>query len=149
MTIYHKHHIIPKHMGGSDDPSNLIKLTVEEHAEAHRKLYEEHGRWQDHVAWKGLAGLISRPEIMSIIHRDRTPESYATYGMLGKKQSDDQKKATSKRNSYPCVVFGIEYPSQKAASEANPGIRIRTRLDSPKYPDCYRIRPKRQYPTLS
>ena len=40
MNIYHKHHIIPKHMGGTDDPSNLIELTIEEHAEAHRKLFE-------------------------------------------------------------------------------------------------------------
>ena len=54
-NIYHKHHIIPKHMGGTDDPSNLVELTVEEHAEAHRKLFEEHGRWQDELAWKGLA----------------------------------------------------------------------------------------------
>ena len=43
MTIYHVHHIIPKHMGGTDDPSNLTQLTIEEHAEAHRILYEEHG----------------------------------------------------------------------------------------------------------
>ena len=59
MSIYHKHHIIPKHMGGSDDPSNLIELTVEEHAEAHRKLFEEYGRWQDELAWKGLSQQIS------------------------------------------------------------------------------------------
>ena len=58
----HKHHIIPKHMGGTDDPSNLVELTVEEHAEAHRKLYEEHGHWQDYLAWKGLAGLITSDE---------------------------------------------------------------------------------------
>jgi hypothetical protein len=31
-TIYHKHHIIPKHMGGTDDLSNIAKLTIEEHA---------------------------------------------------------------------------------------------------------------------
>jgi hypothetical protein len=37
----HIHHIIPKHMGGSNDPSNLIKLTVAEHAEAHRKRFSE------------------------------------------------------------------------------------------------------------
>ena len=39
----HKHHIIPKHMGGTDDPSNLIELSVEEHAEAHKVLFEKYG----------------------------------------------------------------------------------------------------------
>ena len=53
----HKHHIIPKHMGGSDDPSNLVELTPGEHAEAHRLLYEQYGHWQDYVAWQGLAQL--------------------------------------------------------------------------------------------
>ena len=33
------HYIVPKHMGGTDDPDNIVELTVEEHAEAHRKLY--------------------------------------------------------------------------------------------------------------
>ena len=58
----HKHHIIPRHMGGTDDPSNLIELTPEEHAEAHRKLYEDHGHWQDYVAWQGLAKLATKEE---------------------------------------------------------------------------------------
>jgi len=31
----HKHHIIPKHVGGSDNPSNLVKLTRLEHAWVH------------------------------------------------------------------------------------------------------------------
>ena len=45
MNIYtHKHHIIPRHAGGTDDSSNLVELTVEAHAEAHKKLYEEHDR---------------------------------------------------------------------------------------------------------
>ena len=55
--MLHKHHIIPKHLGGTDDPSNLVELTVQEHAEAHRLLYERDGRWQDYVAWQGLARL--------------------------------------------------------------------------------------------
>ncbi len=63
MSIYkHKHHIIPKHIGGTDDPFNIVLLTVEEHAEAHRKLYEEYGRWQDKIAWKTLSGQITKTE---------------------------------------------------------------------------------------
>lgn len=59
MAQKHRHHIVPKHVGGSDDPSNIVYLTVEEHAEAHRELYEKHGRWQDQIAWKGLSGQIT------------------------------------------------------------------------------------------
>jgi hypothetical protein len=62
--IYHKHHIIPKHMGGTDDPSNLVSLTIEEHAEAHRLLFEQYGRWEDELAWKGLTEQISKDEIL-------------------------------------------------------------------------------------
>jgi hypothetical protein len=68
--IKHKHHIIPKHMGGSDDTSNLIELTVEEHAEAHRKLYEEFGHFQDKLAWQGLLGLISTADIVHTLQSE-------------------------------------------------------------------------------
>lgn len=50
-------------MGGTDDPSNLVELTIEEHAEAHRVLWEEHGHWQDELAWKGLSGQIGKEEM--------------------------------------------------------------------------------------
>lgn len=61
-TIKHKHHIIPKHMGGTDDPENLIELTIEEHAEAHRELYEKYSKWQDKVAWLSLSEQINSAE---------------------------------------------------------------------------------------
>jgi hypothetical protein len=63
MTVYHMHHIIPRHAGGSDNKNNLVKLSVEEHAEAHRQLYLEYGRWQDKVAWLSLSGRINSEEI--------------------------------------------------------------------------------------
>ena len=63
----HKHHIIPKHMGGTDDLCNLIELTPLEHADAHKKLYEEHGRWQDYVAWQGLAKLTEKQDLVRLM----------------------------------------------------------------------------------
>lgn len=64
--MLHKHHIIPRHAGGTDDPSNLVELTPAEHAEAHRLLYEQYGRWQDYVAWQGLAKLATK-EVKPVI----------------------------------------------------------------------------------
>ena len=49
-------------MGGSNHPSNLILLTIEEHAEAHKKLYEQHNNQYDHIAWKALSGQITSSE---------------------------------------------------------------------------------------
>ena len=80
MPIYYTHHIIPRHAGGTNDPSNLIKLTIEEHAEAHRILYESHGRWQDYVAWKAISGAIGKEDIIKLT------QSLAT---KGKKQSTE------------------------------------------------------------
>jgi hypothetical protein len=54
-------------MGGTDDPSNLIELTIEEHAAAHRKLFDEYGRWQDEVAWKALSGMVGNEETIKSV----------------------------------------------------------------------------------
>jgi len=60
----HIHHILPKYMGGTDDPENLIEVTVEQHAELHFAAYLKHGRWQDWYAAMGLAGIIGKEEIV-------------------------------------------------------------------------------------
>ena len=65
----HKHHIIPKHMGGSNDSSNLIELSVEEHANAHKILYELYGKEEDRWAWLGLSKQISKLELLAEIRK--------------------------------------------------------------------------------
>jgi hypothetical protein len=81
--LKHKHHIIPKHIGGSDDPSNLVELTVEEHAEAHRKLYEQYGHWQDKIAYDMLSGQIGLDDAIQAARgaanrgKKRSPETIA------------------------------------------------------------------------
>jgi len=109
MTIYHKHHITPKHMGGTNDPSNIVKVTAEQHALLHKQLWEDLGQWQDYVAWKALTGSISSAEatIMAIkearkrdIGKKRKPHSEETKKKLsilkqGKKHSEETKKKMS------------------------------------------------------
>jgi|SRR6056300_512133 len=68
--IYHRHHVIPKHFKSVCPVANItIYLTVEQHALAHKKLYEEYGHIEDKWAWKGLEGLIGKEEICSDISR--------------------------------------------------------------------------------
>jgi hypothetical protein len=66
----HKHHIIPKHAGGDDSANNIVELTVEEHAEAHRLLYEQYGRIQDKVAYMGLANLATHAELIYMLNSE-------------------------------------------------------------------------------
>ena len=53
--VWHLHHIIPKHMGGTDEPENLIRVNVACHAFLHKCLWEEYGLLQDKMAWLGLS----------------------------------------------------------------------------------------------
>lgn len=112
MTIYHKHHIVPKYMGGSDDPSNLVELTVEEHAEAHRKLYEEHGNWQDYLAWKGLSGRMDKEKIIrlksSIVHKDK---------IVSEETRKRMSKAKSGKNN---PMYGAISPNKGKFGEDSP-----------------------------
>ena len=82
----HKHHIIPEHIGGTNDPENLVELSVEEHAAAHKELWEQHGRWQDYVAWQGLSGQIGKEEIIRLIQINANK---------GKKASEETRKRLS------------------------------------------------------
>jgi hypothetical protein len=52
---YHRHHIIPRHMGGSDEPENIKYVTVEEHAQEHLKLYQKYGKRHDLAAYHFLS----------------------------------------------------------------------------------------------
>jgi hypothetical protein len=82
-SMKHIHHILPKYLGGTDDPSNLVELTVEEHAEAHRLLFEQYSNWQDYCAWQALSGRIGQEEALRMAQgmankgKKRSPETIA------------------------------------------------------------------------
>lgn len=64
IAMLHSHHIIPKYKGGSDKPSNLIKLTVTQHAMFHYCNWQLWNDKRDWLAWHGLIGEIGREEII-------------------------------------------------------------------------------------
>ena len=96
-------------MGGSDDPSNIIELTTEEHALAHKKLYEEHGKKHDYVAWKALSGCIGKEEIHRImtVHYGKDNGNYGT----GYKQAGDKNPFWHKKHKPETLKFLSEINS--------------------------------------
>jgi group I intron endonuclease len=69
-------------------------------------------------------------------------------GMYGRKRPDtakyllEAKDKMLKANQCPVICENIKYSSINEAQIAYPGISIRKRLDSPKHPNFYRLRPK-------
>ena len=98
----HKHHIIPKHMGGSDDPSNLYECSTEEHANLHLALYLEHGHWEDWVASQAISGIMKNEDVIREVlvqngRKKRGPETK-------KKMSESALKSWETRDRTPGFV---------------------------------------------
>jgi len=53
-------------MGGSNNSKNIITLTPYQHSLAHKKLYEEYGKLEDYIAWKGLSKRIDKEQIIRL-----------------------------------------------------------------------------------
>ena len=103
----HFHHIVPRHMGGTDDPSNLIEVTIAEHAELHFSLYLTHGKREDWVASFALSGQAKDPEFqrqksilggLSAVWTEERREA-KRQEKLGFKHSEKTKEKTSKSMS--------------------------------------------------
>ena len=100
-------------MGGTDDPSNIVELTIEEHAEAHRKLFEEHGNTYDFVAWKALSGQISSDDARRLA---------AIAAWKGRSHTEESKeKIREARKNQNSSGWRWSEESRKARSEAMTG----------------------------
>jgi hypothetical protein len=60
----HKHHIIPRYMGGSNSKDNLVEVTVTQHAMFHFCNYQLWGNEEDRLAWIGLSGIVPKEELV-------------------------------------------------------------------------------------
>ena len=91
MKHTHSHHIIPKHAGGTDDPSNLVELTLEEHIAAHKKRYDELGEDYDRIAYQMMSGKIGKEAGIKQVQQEAGRQS------KGRKWSPEQKARHSKK----------------------------------------------------
>lgn len=69
-TLFHKHHIIPRAMGGTDDTTNIIKLGYEDHQTAHLLLAESfplgsENRKKNMLAVQLLNSYTQNPDVMA------------------------------------------------------------------------------------
>lgn len=60
--ITHRHHIIPRYMGGTDVVENLVEVSVTQHAIFHYCNYQLWKNEEDKIAWKMLGGQITAGE---------------------------------------------------------------------------------------
>ena len=60
------HHIIPKHEGGTDDPSNLVKLPRKLHQEVHYRRWLVYKNISDLYAFQLLGGNLTDQELIKI-----------------------------------------------------------------------------------
>lgn len=80
----HRHHLIPKHMGGDNSEENLTPpISIQLHAEFHRLLYEDFGSVNDKIAWKALSGRITGEEarLEAALEGQRKSEKYKNRAM--------------------------------------------------------------------
>lgn len=120
--IYHKHHIVPRHMGGTDEDSNIVKLTIAEHAGAHRILYDQYGKKEDYIAWKNLLGQGKDPEVWAEKSRLGGLKS-STKGI--KHTEEHKRKVSASKTGVPRPYMqGELHPKAKAV--IGDGIRYKT-----------------------
>ena len=60
----HKHRIVPGYEGGKYVEENVVKLTPTQHAMWHFAEWQRKGQWQDEKAWRGLAGLTKKKDLV-------------------------------------------------------------------------------------
>jgi hypothetical protein len=115
--LMHKHHIIPRYMGGADGEENLVEVTIAQHAMFHYCNYQLWSNMEDYVAWRGLSGQISeaefiveRQKIFGKIGSDRLQEKLKNNPELEKEIRQKQIKSWNKNKEKNIEKIKIYQP---------------------------------------
>ena len=95
----HKHHLIPRHMGGNNSPENLTPpISIKLHAAFHEDLYNRFGLKEDFIAWQALSGRITSEEarLMAALEGQKRSEKYQNRSMKAHLDSVRTKEGCSR-----------------------------------------------------
>ena len=126
--ITHLHHKVPRHMGGTDSSDNLERLTIAEHAEAHKQLWLKHHNQYDFIAWQSSSGQITNAEATRL--------AQIQAGKNRKGQSVDSAQKQLANGTHP--FLGSNYNKRKFTGSkwANNG-QINKRIFNDQLPEGY------------
>jgi hypothetical protein len=93
-------------MGGSNEPSNLVILTISDHAEAHRILWETHKKMEDYYAWQGLLGNITGYEILKGIMVSEKMRNHLSKKGKEYWNSLTEEEKNKKKEKFNSIKFG-------------------------------------------
>ena len=117
MIEWHKHHIIPKHAGGTDDPSNIIKCNIACHAMLHKIRYEETGDVYDKIAWLSLTKRIGQQEAEQLAAKEgrarwakENPEQLREITSKGGKACKDRSAWVKAGREAPTKTWEVTHP---------------------------------------
>lgn len=98
MTVYHNHHIIPRHMNGSNDPSNIKRTEEQNKANSERQIGKVFS--EDHK--RKLSEWKRSPEHLENLRQGRvnTPQSDHQKASAAKALSKDWKIITPSGDSF-------------------------------------------------
>lgn len=115
-------------MGGTDDPSNLLRVNTALHAFLHKMLWEQHGSEFDKIAWKCLTGQITNEEAnieaTKTANTGRTPWNKGKEGVQsstrkGKPRNEEEKKRIAEGTKK--AMEGVECGRKKGCVPWNKG----------------------------
>ena len=137
------HHILPRSLGGNNDPDNLIVLTLKEHYFAHKLLYKMQPKG---LAKSKMAGalifMLRSPRIRGIITSRKYAIEYDKHRQYNIEQAtshwqDPEYRANWYRGRYgkeaPKAFLSADYKATPRAKTKPTDIKVRAELLKEKY----------------
>jgi general stress protein YciG len=106
----HKHHIIPRYLGGSNEPENLVEVTITGHAMFHFCNYQLWSNEEDKIAWRAISGQINMTEAKKeaqVLNSKRTGQKCKENGIGVCGLTPEERSEAGRKGAQKCMELGL------------------------------------------